>query len=201
MEQADPPVPEVVRGERRHPPLGMGRPMAMRKRSTPKPWKTGRPETRSSRGTSAVTASNRTGGTGTQRARRVFATAAETRQRPRVSSTSPQVSRTATEETQTKAARNQSLLPEVNERVRTVSTGKDYLCRSLTPPISPGIGTNAPTPARAAATRLGGDRPSPSLFPRGFDARTRVSGRVVVWVALVLGVFWLAVTALVLWLI
>ncbi len=50
---------------------------------------------RSSRATSAVTAAKRTGGTETQRARRVFATAAETRQRPRGSSTSPHVSRSS----------------------------------------------------------------------------------------------------------
>jgi hypothetical protein len=59
--------------------------------SAPKPWKTGRSGTRSSRGTSAMTASNSTGGTSTQRAVRVLLALTATRQRPRGSSTSPQL--------------------------------------------------------------------------------------------------------------
>jgi len=62
--------------------------IAVRKRSAPKLWKTRRSGVRSSRATSAQTDANSSGGTGTQRARLVFETAAETRQRPRGSSTS-----------------------------------------------------------------------------------------------------------------
>jgi hypothetical protein len=74
------------------PAARQARAIAVRNLSAPKPWKTRRSATRPSRATSAVTASKRTGGTGTHLARRVFATAAETRQWPRGSSTSPQVS-------------------------------------------------------------------------------------------------------------
>ena len=67
------------------------RAIAVRKRSAVTPRKTRAPPTRSSRGRRSSTAWNSGSGTATQRARPVFATACETRQRPRGSSTSPHV--------------------------------------------------------------------------------------------------------------
>jgi hypothetical protein len=92
VEQADPPVAQVVRREGGHAGCPQARPIAVRNLSTPNPWNTRRSAVRSSRGTSSSTAANTGGGTCTQRARLVLLAVCETRQRERGSSTSPHVS-------------------------------------------------------------------------------------------------------------
>ena len=74
VKEADPSVSEVVRAEGRHAGRRARSVTAVRKRSPPKPWKTGRSGVRSSRATSAITASNRAGTTPTHLARPVLLT-------------------------------------------------------------------------------------------------------------------------------
>jgi hypothetical protein len=63
VEQADSPMPQIVRRERRHTGRGGRARDCGAELSPPNPWKTGRVAVRSSRATSPHTASNSAGGT------------------------------------------------------------------------------------------------------------------------------------------